>query len=149
MKLTDPVEVVLPYNPNAILREISPRSGISSQTGKHVAIAPPPYTGIDLRPLHVRPPDQALAVGVAVAVPLSIRCGAVAVHAVRGVDVSCAYIVPLGTGGVVEAVVIVELGRVANVRGHEDGPVVWTATFCLLFEDGERNVCVREIEVLG
>lgn len=121
-KLT-PVEVVLPDQADAVLREVPPRLGVRRERGVRAAQAPPPDAGVHQRALPVRPLDDALASPVTTAVPLAHGIGAVAVDLLGQADVVPPHVVPLAPAPVVEAVVVVELRRVAVPLGVRDAPV--------------------------
>ena len=64
-------------------------------------------------------------------------------HGGSEVDVSRAHIVPVGAGGVIEAVVVVELGGVASSVTHLDTPVVRaTITVYLQADEMQQDVHV-------
>ena len=125
--LTDPVEVVLPDEPYAVLREVPSRRCARAHRREHPAQAPSPDARVDRRAPRVSPTDEAFLRGVAVAIALPPGRGAVAVHVRSQVRVPGADVIPGGAGGVVEAVVVVELRGVPGVGRDLDGPVVRAA----------------------
>lgn len=75
------------------------------------------------------PADQTLRGDVAVAIALAGGDGTMAVYAVAQVDIPRTYVIPFGARvcGIVEAVVVEELGRVSCFLGDVDGPIVRSA----------------------
>ena len=86
-----------------------------------------PHARVNLRLLGVGAADQPLGPGMALASPGARQRGAVAAHVAADSDVPSADLVPLGPGGVVEAVVVAELGGKAGVLNLVDGPGLGTA----------------------